>query len=398
MFLDLDAFKQINDTLGHAAGDRLLTVLADRFRELLRPMDTVARMGGDEFTFLFEGLSGKAEAIAIAHRISAAAGRPLALGASGGDTSVAVSIGIAMVDDPSASLDDAIREADAAMYRAKSMDGSGVHLFDEASRHRDAQRVSLEHGLRTAIQSSELRVHYQPRVSINGQTGLVGCEALVRWEHPERGLMAPAEFVPLAEETGLILPLGDWVIEQALHQVHRWRRTRPGMTISVNLSPRQLEDPGLCTRIADALERSGADPSVLWLEVAEDAVVGERSCSPGGLVQLRDLGVRLAIDDFGVGRSSLHSLRELPVDMLKIHQSFVSPLGSSADEGDNAVVGAVVDLGHALGLSVVAEGVETDNQLARVRDLGCDGAQGFLFSQPVPESGIGDLLGVRRAG
>ena len=393
MFLDLDSFKQINDTLGHAAGDRLLRVLAERFRDLLRPMDTVARMGGDEFTFLFEGLSGEAEALAIAHRVQAAANRPISLGGPGGDTRVAVSIGIAMVDDPSVPLDEAIHDADAAMYRAKST-GTGIHLYDENSRQRAAQRISLEDALRTAIQSSQLRVHYQPRVSINGQTGLVGFEALVRWEHPDRGLMAPAEFMGLAEESGLILPLGDWVLEQALTQVRRWRQSRPGMTISVNLSPRQLADPDLATRLADSLRRSGADPSVLWLEVAEDSVVGdEAGDTRDALAELRDLGVRLAIDDFGLGHSSLQSLRELPVDMLKIHQSFVSRMGNAGRE--TALVGALVDLGHALGLSVVAEGVETDNQLVHVRDAGCDGAQGYLFSQPVPESGVGELLASR---
>ena len=395
MFLDVDSFKEVNDSLGHTAGDRLLIVLADRFRALLRPMDTVARIGGDEFTFLFEGLDGEDEAVAIAQRIGDAAGRPVPLGARDGDTSVSVSIGIAMVDDPSVSLDDAIRDADAAMYRAKDLGGARAELFDERSRRRVAQRAPMEDALRAAIHTSQLRVHYQPRVSINGQTGLVGFEALVRWEHPERGLMAPAEFVPLAEETGLILPLGDWVIEQALRQVQRWRQTRPGMTISVNVSRRQLQDPGLAGRLSEAMLRAAADPEVLWLEVAEDTVVGDPEPAARALDGLREIGVRVAIDDFGAGRSSLSTLRHLPVDMLKIHQSFVAGLGTTPDSDGDAVVAAVVDLGHALGLSVIAEGVETDQQLAHLRDLGCDGAQGFLFSQPVPEAGVCDLLGSR---
>ncbi len=393
MFLDVDSFKEVNDSLGHAAGDRLLKVLAERFRTLLRPMDTVARIGGDEFTFLFEGLDGEGEAVAIAERISHAAGLPVALGDSEGDTAVSVSIGIAMLDDPAISLDDAIRDADAAMYRAKDLGGARAQLFDERSRLRVAQREPLEDALRTAIESSQLRVHYQPRVSINGQTGLVGFEALVRWEHPERGLIAPAEFVPLAEETGLIVPLGEWVLHEALEQVRRWRQSRPGMTISVNMSRRQLEDPRLVARLTEMLARTGADPSVLWLEVAEDTVVGDPEPAARALEGLSELGVNLAIDDFGLGRSSLHSLRHLPVDMLKIHQSFVSGLGSGGS--DDGVVGAVVNLGHALGCSVIAEGVETDNQLAHLRDLGCDGAQGFLFSQPVPEAGVCDLLASR---
>ena len=287
MFLDVDSFKQVNDSLGHAAGDHLLQVLAERFRELLRPMDTVARIGGDEFTFLFEGLDDAQEALAIAERIRDAAQVPVGLGAPDGDTSVSVSIGIAMADDPSVSLDDAINGADAAMYRAKDLGGARAELFDEgagprvvadpvdepepdreapddeepaeaepyeeepdegdpddpragAGRGQTGARSGGADALRTAIDARQLRVHYQPRVSINGETGLVGFEALVRWEHPQRGLIWPAEFVPLAEESGLIMPIGDWVIDQALHQVHRWRQSRPGMTISVNLSPGQL--------------------------------------------------------------------------------------------------------------------------------------------------------------
>jgi diguanylate cyclase len=427
MFLDLDRFKEINDSLGHGAGDRLLRELAERFRELMRPMDTVARLGGDEFTFLFEGLSGEEEARAIARRIREAAAVPVALGADE-DTTVEVSIGIVMLEDPAASLEDALRDADAAMYRAKDLGGDRAELFEErtktrippvppgpasppaattptaastpprdtppraaASRAGTSRVVPGERALRTAIEASQLRVHYQPQVSINGETGLVGFEALVRWEHPERGLIAPAEFVPLAEETGLIGPLGDWVIEQALVQVHRWRQSRPGMSISVNLSRRQLEDRKLATRLADTMRARGTDPSVLWLEVTEEAVVDDAEGVARALAELHDIGVNLAIDDFGLGRSSLPSLRELPVDMLKIHQSFVSPLGTGP--GNGAVVGAVVELGHALGLSVIAEGVETDHQLAHLRDLGCDGAQGFLFSQPVPETAVRDLLG-----
>jgi diguanylate cyclase (GGDEF)-like protein len=405
MFLDFDRFKEINDSFGHAAGDRLLRELARRFQELMRPMDTVARLGGDEFIFLFEGLSGKEEACAIARRIREAAAGPVALGDPAGDTSIDVSIGIVMLDDPAVSLEDALRDADAAMYRAKDLGGDRAELYGEHIGIRIAPRpapaangngpASGERALRTAIQASQLRVHYQPRVSINGETGLVGFEALVRWEHPERGLIAPAEFVPLAEETGLIGALGDWVLAQALSQVHRWRQSRPGVSISVNLSRRQLEDRDLASRLAGMIRDRGADPGVLWLEVAEQLLVDDPETVGRALTELHDLGVNLALDNFGLGRSSLHVLRGLPIDMLKIHQSFVSPLGAhpSNGDGDGAAVGAVVELGHALGLSVIAEGVETDHQLAQLRDLGCDGAQGFLFSQPVPETAVRELLG-----
>jgi diguanylate cyclase (GGDEF)-like protein len=389
LFLDVDSFKLINDSLGHPAGDELLRVLADRFRRMLRPMDTVARFGGDEFTFLFEQLEGEREAVLIAERISHSASLPLSLG--DGETTVTVSIGIAMVTDPSVAPDHVIRDADTAMYRAKELGGSRFELFDESSRQRAMERIELEGALRLAVERSELRVHYQPRVSLNGITGLVGFEALVRWEHPQRGLIEPSEFISVAEETGLIVPIGEWVLEQALSQVRRWRQARPEMTISVNLSSRQLQDPGLAARLAAATDESGADPGVVCLEVTEDTVEHNPELASRTLAALRQIGFKLAIDDFGMGHSSLQSLRHLPVDTLKIHESFVASLGSAP--GDVAIVGAVVELGHALGLSVVAEGVETDAQLAYLRDLGCDGAQGFLFSRPVPEDSVHDLLG-----
>ena len=392
LFLDVDKFKQINDSMGHAAGDRLLIALADRFREMLRPMDTVARFGGDEFTLLIEELGSDREARVIAERISSTAGLPVPLGE--GETTVAVSIGIAIVTDPSVAPDHVIRDADAAMYRAKELGGARCELFDATTRSRTA-RPELESALRRAVERSELRVHYQPRVSLNGGTGLVGFEALVRWEHPERGLIAPGEFIQIAEDSGLIVPIGEFVLRQAMRQVAHWRRSRPGVTISVNLSKRQLEDPGLVRTVAATIQASGAEPSVLSLELTEDTVEHHPALTARMLDELRRLGVRLAIDDFGTGHSSLASLRDLPVDTLKIHQSFVASLGDEPDE--KALVGAVVELGHALGCTVVAEGVETHGQLATLRDLGCDGAQGYLFSRPVPEDGVHALLGSRRS-
>jgi len=388
LFLDVDGFKRINDSLGHASGDLLLTALAGRFVQMLRPMDTVARFGGDEFTFLFEELDSEREAVLIADRISQSASRPLPLG--GTDTSVAVSIGIALVTDPAITPESVIREADAAMYRAKELGGARYELFDEASRNRANRRRELEDALRAAVKRSQLRVHYQPRVSLNGETGLTGFEALVRWEHPERGLIDAGQFVSLAEDTGLIVPIGEWVLEQALDQLERWRQRRPDVNISVNLSARQLEDAGMLATLAAAMKSSGAEPGALCLEVTEDTIQRNPELAGRTLTALRRLGVKLAIDDFGTGNSSVQSLRHLPLDSIKIHQSFVSGLGG--DAGDDAIVGALVELGHALGLTVVAEGVETDAQAAHLRKLGCDGAQGYLFSRPLPQESVSEML------
>ncbi len=388
LFLDVDNFKDVNDSLGHTAGDRLLAELAERLRAMLRPMDTVARFGGDEFTLLFEDLSSEREVVRIAERISSAAAAPIRI--NEGEESITVSIGIAMVTDPSIPRETVIREADAAMYRAKELGRSRYELFDDASRQRAADRLELESALREAVQRSQLRVHYQPRISLNGHVGVVGFEALVRWEHPDRGLMTPDEFIPLAEETGMVQPIDEFVIQEALRQICRWRQTRPEVTVSVNLSPLELEDAGLLGMLARAIETTGASPDALCIEVSEQAIAHDPEASIRVMQGLKAIGVRLAIDDYGTGSSVLSNLRRLPIDTIKIHESFVSSLGS--DPSDANVVGAVVELGHALGMRVVAEGVETDLQLAQLKQLGCDGAQGFLFSPAVPQEEADVLL------
>ena len=259
LFLDVDGFKAVNDSMGHATGDLLLRVLADRFHDMLRPMDTVARFGGDEFTFLFEELESEREAILIADRISRSAALPLTLGESEiGE--VGVSIGIAIVNDPAVAPEAVIRDADAAMYRAKERGGDRFEIYDEASRHRAAERLAMEGALRQAVERSELRVHYQPQISLHGGVGLSGFEALVRWEHPERGLIDAREFMSVAEATGLIVPIGQWVMHEALGQVARWREQRPGVTVSVNLSARQLRDPSLAGMVATAIRDSRSRP------------------------------------------------------------------------------------------------------------------------------------------
>ena len=380
LFLDVDNFKEINDTHGHAAGDMLLTGLANRLRTTLRPMDTVARFGGDEFTFLFEDLASEREVVLIAERISRDAQLPIVV--DDGESAITVSIGIAMVADPSIPPETVIREADAAMYRAKELGRSRYELFDESSRQRAMDRLELETALRHAVERGELRIHYQPIFALDG--GLSGFEALVRWQHPERGLLGPAEFIPLAEETGLVIPIGGYVLEHALAQLARWRAVKPEITISVNLSFRQLEDTGLVSMVAGALAGSGIDPGALCLEIDEASVTHNPEVADRVLKGLAALGVRVALDDYGSGSSSLSSLTRLPIDRLKIHHSFVSGLG--ADPGQAPILGAVIDLAHALGLAAVAKGVETDAQLAQLRALGCDAAQGYLLGAPVPEA------------
>jgi diguanylate cyclase (GGDEF)-like protein len=387
LFLDVDGFKQINDTLGHGAGDRLLMVLAERFQAMLRPMDTVARFGGDEFTFLFEGLDSEEEAALVAQRITQSAAVPLTL--SGQQRAVSISIGVYIVTDPEEEIDDVIRQADTAMYRAKESGGARFEVFEDVMSRLPGPRTHLERELRQAIERAELRVHYQPRVSFDDGTGLEGFEALVRWEHPELGLMEPIEFMSIAEETGLIVPIGEWVIDQALDQVERWRESRPGVTISVNLSARQLSDTHLVEHLAATMRDGGHDPAILCLEVAEGALEAAPQLAMRQLAALNELGVTLAVDDFGTGTTSSIMLSELPVHILKIDMTLVSRLGR---EDDDDPVGDAVELGHSLGLRVVAEGVETDAQLAQLRRLGCDGAQGYLFSQPMPEEGVYSLL------
>jgi diguanylate cyclase (GGDEF)-like protein len=391
LFLDVDGFKNINDTLGHGAGDRLLMVLAERFRGMLRPMDTVARYGGDEFTFLFEGLDSAGEAALVAERITHAAGLPITL--AGQQRSISISIGVAMVTDPEEEIDDVIRQADTAMYRVKESGGDGFEVFEDVMARLPGPRTHLERELRMAIEREQLRVHYQPRVSFHDETGLEGFEALVRWEHPDLGLIEPIEFMSIAEETGLIVPIGEWVLMEALDQVERWRASRPDVTISVNLSARQLGEADLVERLAAAIRDGGHDPGVLCLEVAEGALEAAPELAKRQLAALNELGITLAIDDFGTGTSSTMTLAELPVHILKIDTTLVSRLGREDAKGDVDTVGDAVQLGHTLGLKVVAEGVETDAQLAQLRNLGCDGAQGYLFSEPMPEEGVYSLLG-----
>ena len=389
LFLDVDNFKQINDSLGHAAGDRVLSGLADRLQSMLRPMDTVARFGGDEFTFLFEELTSEREVILIAERIGRAVRLPIHLEEA--DTAVTVSIGISIVTDPTTSAETVIREADSAMYRAKQLGRSRYELFDETSRQRAVDRLELEGALRQALERSELRVHFQPKLSFEaGAARVTGLEALLRWQHPSRGMLAPGEFLQLAEDSGLMLEIGQYVLAHSLHQLLIWREHWPDLTITINVSARQLEDMSFVTLLAGQLTATGVDPHAVCLDISERAASHNPDVSVRAVQALKALGVKIAIDDFGTGSSSLPNLKQLAIDSIKIHESLVGALGR--DPGDAPLVRAVIELGHALGVEVVAEGVENDAQLDQLRALGCDGAHGFLLGRPVPEDEVLELL------
>jgi diguanylate cyclase (GGDEF)-like protein len=385
LFLDVDNFKKVNDTFGHHAGDQLLVGLGSRLKEMLRPMDTVARFGGDEFTFLLEDLGDEREVVAIAQRISDSAGLPFRV--DDAQVTVTVSIGIAIVADPTIAAGSVIQQADNAMYRAKEHGRARFELFDETSGQRAMERLELESALRRALDRRELLIHYQPQILLGEQFALTGLEALVRWQHPERGLIGARDFIPLAEESGLILTLGQYVLHSALAQLAVWHRVRPDITLSVNLSLHQLEDTSLPATLIEALRTTAVDPSTLRLEITESTIAHCHQPAITALQELEATGVRLAIDDFGTGSLSLQTLSRLPVDTIKLDQSM---LATTTDE--RPVLGAAVGIGHALGLRVIAEGVETEQQLLQLRTLGCDAAQGFLFSQPVPEHEVRQLL------
>jgi diguanylate cyclase (GGDEF)-like protein len=388
LFLDFDNFKEINDTRGHAAGDRVLATLGERLSGLLRPMDTVARFGGDEFTFLFEGITSEREVVLIADRICQAAGRPIQV--DGAALAVTVSVGIAMVGDPTVAAETIIREADAAMYRAKERGRARYELFDEDSRRRALQRIELEAAIRQAVERGELRVHYQPHAILHGMDVAGGVEALVRWQHPTRGLLAAGEFMPLADGLGLADAIGRFVLQQALTQLSKWRARKPEVTLSLNISHRQLRDPALPALLADSLRAGEIDPAAVYLEMSETALADDPDSAIGVLRALKATGVKLTVDDFGVGALSLARLTQLPIDALKIHESFVAGLGSSLENA--ALIGALVELGHALGLDVVAKGVETEGQVEQLRELGCDAVQGYAIGRPVSEEQFEALL------
>ena len=391
LFLDLDRFKVVNDSLGHEAGDELLVAVAQRLHRELRAGDTAARFGGDEFVVLCEDVSGPHEALMLAERTSEALLPPFTVG--GEQVFVTASVGVAMSNGKSVDGGELLRDADAAMYQAKARGPARCELFDKQMRRRAVARLEMENDLRRALDNEQLQIHYQPNIRLSDEL-VVGVEALIRWRHPQMGLVAPADFIPLAEETGLIIPIGRWVIDTACRQLGDWiNRRGAGATplyMSINLSPHQLKDPDLVNDVAGALVRAGVPAEAVCFEVTETALIEDVKGAYEVLQRLRNLGVRIALDDFGTGYSSLSYLHTLPVDMLKLDRSFIARLSPEAK--GRAVVAGMVDLAHALELTVVAEGVETEEQLLDLRDLHCDVVQGHHYCRAQSPDMLEDLI------
>jgi diguanylate cyclase (GGDEF)-like protein len=389
LFLDLDQFKLVNDSLGHAAGDELLAAVAPRIEEALRPGDTVARFGGDEFAVLAEDIGNERGATRIAERIAEVLSHPFIVREREHFVSASVGIAIGEGQEPPGAL---IRDADSALYRAKERGRGGYEIFDEVMRSRVIEHMQIENDLRRAIQRQELELHYQPVIKLRDGS-IVAMEALLRWNHPDRGMVGPLAFIPVAEESRLIVPIGRWVIEQACRQAAAWQELHPDsppVSVAVNLSARQIADPDLLSHIEGSVRANRIDPSNLWLELTETTLLDETSFVERTLESLKGLGVRLVLDDFGVGFSSLGYLKRLPLSMIKLDRSFVENLAEGSH--DAAIVRAVNEMADTIGIGVVAEGVETEDQVRMASTLGCGFAQGFHFSEPVPVAHVERLL------
>jgi len=390
IFVDVDRFKSINDSLGHVTGDEFLVAIGNRMKGVVRSHDLLARFGGDEFVVLLEDVADVDVAVAAARRICAAVEQPMVL-PDGYELVASVSVGIALTE-PGKTADDVLRDADVAMYDAKAKGGGGIYkVFDQASMgSRSSKRLQIEADLRKGLERDELEVHYQPLYSLEEQH-IVGAEALVRWRHPTNGLICPMGFIPMAEETGLILPLGRYVLDTACRQVRSIRdRLGVDLPISVNLSPRQFQESRLLSQVAAALDATGMPPDLLILEITETVIMEDLSGAREVMKKLNQLGVRLAIDDFGTGHSSLAYLKQFPVHEVKVDRTFIH--GVAESPVDSAIVRAIIDLANAMGISAVAEGVETRDQAAELTTLGCQVGQGFYFSRPLPAEEFDELL------
>jgi len=380
MVLDLDRFKKINETLGHTVGDQLLSAVSERLVRCVREDDTVARPGGDEFIILFADLAGEHDVSFVARKIQEALLKGFSI--AGQEFFLTTSIGISLFPAHGADEETLIKNADAAMYQAKAVGGNNFQFYAPAM-HADAhKKLFLEHNLRKALDRDEFTIHYQPLLDLaTGRT--TRAEALVRWQHPELGLLPPMEFIPLAEETGLIIPLGEWILQKACTQAQQWRDAGfSPLRISVNISMRQFMQNAVMDTVVKAIGRSKLDPGLLDLELTESMVMNNAQSTIATLRELKSIGIHLSLDDFGTGYSSLSRLKDLPLSTLKLDQSFVNTI--TRDKNNAAISRAIIALSHNLDLRVTAEGVETTDQLEFLRGLGCDEVQGYLFSRPLP--------------
>jgi diguanylate cyclase len=389
LFVDLDNFKRVNDSLGHDCGDELLRAMARRILGCIGPEDTASRFGGDEMVVLHLRASNDS-GVALGNRILAALAEPIFI--SGKEIAVSASIGIALCEPGTKSAEQLLREADTALYTAKDCGRARLVQFNAELHARAEKRVQIESDLRAALRESQLFVEYQPQVRIRDGS-IVGVEALVRWRHPERGIVSPADFIPVAEDCGLIVKIGQFVLQQSCRQLVAWTKAMPGrrLAMSVNLSPRQLAEPAFFGELVAILRDSGVDPTLLCLEITESAMVSAPEEVVRLLEQIKLLGIYIAIDDFGTEHSSLSRLRDMPAEVLKIDRSFVDGLASEA--GDMAVVSSILSLAYAMGKHTVAEGVETREQAAILLRMGCEVAQGYFFSRPVSAEQIVPMLG-----
>lgn len=386
LFFDLDNFKVVNDSLGHDKGDEVLQIVADRIQSCMRKEDTAARLGGDEFTILIEFVLNTDHITSIAHRIMSTLKSPIQL--NDREIFVGCSMGIAISAPRQDSPEELLRKADLAMYEAKGMGKGCYAIFNPHMNVTVKERLELETELRRALQRKELQIYYQPILSLETHS-MVELEALIRWQHPRRGLVMPAEIIPLAEETGLIVEIGQWVLEEACRQMRTWHEKYPeasSLSLSVNLSPRQFQNDGLINDINRAIRVSGLEPSRLILELTESSLFEDPKGIQERLQELKDIGVRIVIDDFGTGYASLSYLKQFPVDMLKIDRSFVQ--GMIRDTRDRAIVQTIIELAAAHGLGITGEGIETDEQAQQLRGLGCTRVQGFLFAPPLPPENL----------
>ena len=397
LFMDLDAFKRINDTLGHNVGDHLLKIVSERLRETIRPSDLVsrgdqshnlARLGGDEFTILIPDLERVENALNVAHRVKDAMRRPFLI--DGHEIFVTASIGISLFPEDGDDCDSLLKYADTAMYHAKNCGKNNAKLYSSSLTMQIMSHVKLEVGLRKALKNEELYLLYQPQIDVRSSE-IVGVEALVRWRHPERGIISPTEFIPLAEETGLIVPIGEWVLRTACIQARQWQKvTQRSLRMAVNLSAKQFKDENLTQIVVSALSDTGLDPRLLELELTEGTLMDDARATMATLEQLRAIGVFLSIDDFGTGYSSMNYLKRFDVRALKIDKSFIC--GLPQDSENAAITRAIIAMAHGLKMIVVAEGVETDEQLVMLEEYGCDLVQGFYLGHPSPQEAITLML------